>query len=288
MNLIEQCPIRRYRDGRGAADIDKVVAEARIELQLNDDPRRIAMLCLPQDLDALAVGFLHGEGILRSRQDLAGVQVDPDARRVTIEGDLDADALDAVYNRWTWGTGCGGGGTGRDFDAPRYDRVPAGPTLSPETLRQLAEDFHSRQTLWNQTGGVHACALAAEDGIVLSAEDVGRHNAFDKVLGRALLDAVKLDDKLVLATGRLGGDRFQGHRLRPAHAGVAVGGDGAGGRPGQAVRADPDRVHAGGAIERVHGVRAHPAVLKQIRNSKHEIRNKFEARNSKQHRTTQS
>ena len=203
MRLIEQCPIRRYRDGRADADVDEVIAEARIELQLNDDPRRIAMLCLPRDLDALAVGFLRGEGILRTRRDLAGVHVDADARRVAIEGDLDADALEAMYDRWTWGTGCGGGGTGRDFDAPRYGPVPAGPTLSAETLLRLARDFHGRQTLWNQTGGVHACALAGEAGIVLSAEDVGRHNAFDKVLGRALLDGVELDDKLVLTTGRL-------------------------------------------------------------------------------------
>jgi len=126
MDLIEECPIRRYRDGRGAADVDKVVAEARVELQLNDDPRRIALLALPYDLDALAVGFLRGEGILRSREDLAGVRVAADGRGVTVEGDFDADALDAVGNRWTWSSGCGRGGTGRDLDAPPYRRAAAG------------------------------------------------------------------------------------------------------------------------------------------------------------------
>jgi len=60
-----------------------------------------------------------------------------------------------------------------------------------------------RAALWQQTGGVHACALAAADGIVLFAEDVGRHNAFDKVVGRAFLDGVDLAGKFVIMTGRL-------------------------------------------------------------------------------------
>jgi len=203
MDPIEQCPIHRYDSGRIAAEFDSVIAEARVELQVNDEPRRIAMLCLPRNLDALAVGFLRGEGICRSREDISDVVVDDDARRVVVTGDFDADALEAVYERWTWGSGCGGGGTSRDVDAPRYRRVGEGVPIAPEKLIELAGAFQKQQELWTRTGGVHACALAGADGIVLAAEDVGRHNAFDKVIGRALLDGVALDDKLALTTGRL-------------------------------------------------------------------------------------
>jgi len=161
------------------------------------------MLCLPRDLQALAVGFLMGEGALRDPGDLESVEVLADERKVVVRGDFDADALEGISLRWTWGTGCGGGGTSRDMDAPAFAQVPRGLTVTAGQLRKLAEDFHSRTTLWRQTGGVHACALAEPERILFLAEDVGRHNAFDKVVGLAALDGVGRSDKLAITTGRL-------------------------------------------------------------------------------------
>ncbi len=68
---------------------------------------------------------------------------------------------------------------------------------------RIAKDFQSRAKLWKQTGGVHACALAGGEGILLFTEDIGRHNAFDKVMGRALLEGIDVADKFVLMTGRV-------------------------------------------------------------------------------------
>ena len=203
MELIQECPVRRFEAGRASAGVDRIITEARIELDLPDAPYRMAMLCLPDSLEALAVGFLFGEGVLRRREDLASVAVDEDASRVVVHGDFDADALEALSRRWTWGSGCGGGGTGRDFDSPPYRQVPAGPVMSTPRFHALAEQFLAGQKLWRQTGGVHAAALADKDQIVISAEDVGRHNAFDKVMGKAFMDRVEVSDKLVLTTGRL-------------------------------------------------------------------------------------
>lgn len=203
MELIEEYPIRRIAADRSKAVADKVISEARVELDVNDGQVSLALLCLPQDLEALAVGFLLGEGALRRREDLTSVEVLPAEGRVCVRGDFDADAIEAIARRWTWGTGCGGGGTGRDLDAPAYGSVGQGPTVVPERLVELAREFRARATLWRQTGGVHACALADAEGIVAFAEDVGRHNAFDKIMGKALLEGIDIADKLVLATGRL-------------------------------------------------------------------------------------
>ncbi len=60
--------------------------------------------------------------------------------------------------------------------------------------------------LWKRTGGVHACALADGERPIIVAEDVGRHNAFDKVIGRAFLEGIDTADKLMLTTGRLSGE----------------------------------------------------------------------------------
>jgi len=206
MDVMQEIPIRRFEAGRAAAVADRVVNEARIEVDVNDGQYRLAMLCLPQELEALAVGFLTAEGILRRREDLAAVEVAASGEHVRVRGDFDADALAALARRWTWGTGCGGGGTGRDLNAAPYAPVGAGPVIAPHRLLELAKDFGDKATLWRRTGGVHACALAdpgATGGIVLFSEDVGRHNAFDKIMGRALLDGIAVGDKLVLTTGRL-------------------------------------------------------------------------------------
>ncbi|KKK50387.1 hypothetical protein LCGC14_3125530, partial [marine sediment metagenome] len=182
MALTEDQPIRRFGPDGVEAMPDPIIAEARIELDINDGRYRLAMLCLPSDLEALAVGFLFGEGALRERDDLSVVEAQPDAGRVIIRGDFDEDVLEGITRRWTWGTGCGGGGTARDLDSSAYVPADPGPVVSAEDLHRLAKDFHSRAELWKRTGGVHACALADIEGVAVFAEDVGRHNAFDKVM----------------------------------------------------------------------------------------------------------
>jgi len=201
--LIQDCPIRRFEDGQPQAMVDKVITEARIELDINDGKHTLAMLCLPHDLESLAVGFLIGEGALRERSALHDIRVNVDNNKVFLQGDLDEDALEAMANRWTWGTGCGSGGTGRDLDEPAFGRVGQGLTIGPSKLIELARAFTGKADMWKSTGGLHACALADTERILLFAEDVGRHNAFDKIMGRAFLDEIDVTDKMVLMTGRL-------------------------------------------------------------------------------------
>jgi len=203
MSVIEEHPIRRFREGEFASVSDAVADERRIELNVNDGELVLAMLCLPRDLEALAVGFLLGEGVLRRREDLDSVAADVDGGTVRIRGDFDAVALENIQRRWTWGTGCGGGGTGRDLDSSVYAPVTGRVTVAPGRLLELSSRFQSASKLWRKTGGVHSCALAGIEAIRLYAEDIGRHNAFDKIMGRALLEGVQTSDKLVLTTGRL-------------------------------------------------------------------------------------
>ena len=202
-DLIQDCPIRRFEDGKPKALVDKVITEARIELDLNDSAHSLAMLCLPHDLEALAVGFLIGEGALRQRSELREVRVNVERNKVFLHGDFDEDALEAMASRWTWGTEYGSGGTGRDLDDAAFGRVGEGLTIGPGKLIELAKEFTGKAEMWKSTGGLHACGLASGEEILLFAEDVGRHNAFDKIMGRAFLEGIDLADKLVLMTGRL-------------------------------------------------------------------------------------
>jgi len=203
MDPTAKIPIRRFEAGRAASQVDSVVTEARVRLDVNDGLLRLTMLCLGRDLDALAVGFLLGEGALRRLEDIHNIEVRTAESEVAVRGDFDADALQAIQQRWTLGTGCGFGGTARDLDSPAHAPVPAGSTISPGRLLELARQFHREGRLWKLTGGVHACALAGGKGVIMFAEDIGRHNAFDKVMGKAAMGRIDVTDKLVLTTGRL-------------------------------------------------------------------------------------
>ena len=196
-------PVRRFEGGRFVAVGDPVINETRVELNVNDGQARMAMLCLPRDLKELAVGFLMGEGLLADPEALTTVDVVPGDNRVLIRGEFDAEALQTLSRRWTWGSGCGGGGTSQDLERPAFRPVRGGPCVAAETLLRMLHQFQRDLALWRLTGGVHACALASADEVIVSAEDVGRHNAFDKIIGAAALRGISLADKFVMTTGRL-------------------------------------------------------------------------------------
>jgi FdhD protein len=201
---ISEVPIHRYdRHGRRSSVSDQVVRETRIELVLNDEPL-LAMLCLPQHVEELALGFLYCEGILTKTTDLPRVSYIASSGQVHCTGSFDEDLSEQIHRRWVIGTGCGGGGTARDMSVlGRYQPLPAKTTIRASDLSDLGRQFQQKGELFRQTGGVHACALATAGHLELFAEDVGRHNAFDKVIGMALRQGVRLDDKLALTTGRI-------------------------------------------------------------------------------------
>ncbi|MCP4589774.1 MAG: hypothetical protein GY842_03435 [bacterium] len=105
-------PVRRFEpSGKVVSLNDVVVREKRIELMVNDTPL-LAMLALPLDVEALVLGFLFSEGLWRSREHLPRIRYDADAGRAYCEGAFDEDAVESIHRRWTFGTGCGGGGDG--------------------------------------------------------------------------------------------------------------------------------------------------------------------------------
>jgi len=197
------CAIRKYAKGHFSALEDAVISEARVELVVNDNELRMAMLCLPRQLPELAVGFLRGEGAIRNRDELDSVSIDQSGRTIQVRGRFDPDAIDAIGRRWTWGTGCGGGGTSAQLNPQAYQPLALGLTIDAANVIALVREFQGTMDLWKSTGGVHACALANPAGLTIVAEDIGRHNAFDKVVGRAVLDELDTSDKLMLTTGRL-------------------------------------------------------------------------------------
>lgn len=202
MDVVRGYPIRRFENGHFVEAVDAIIVERRIELDVNDGALRVGLLCLPRDIEALAVGFLAGEGALRMSASLPEVEYLHEDGRVRVRGDFEAGAIARIAERWTRGTGCGSGGTSY-LAATESPPVRAGFSMHPEQLLDLAATFQKQSDLWKRTGGVHACALCDEEAIRFLAEDVGRHNAFDKAVGMALMARADPSGYLALTTGRI-------------------------------------------------------------------------------------
>ncbi|MBI5724865.1 MAG: formate dehydrogenase accessory sulfurtransferase FdhD [Planctomycetes bacterium] len=204
MDIIEQQAILRCEGGQLTAAPDEVIVEHRVLIDVNGGQTRLSVLCLPRQLDHLAVGILATQGILRDRGQLKSVTISPDESTVRVQGDFSPADLQCGC-RWAAGSACHADKIIPDARTllPQGGAQGPGITITSRALLELANGFLGSSTLWKRTGAVHACGLAGRGGVIFTAEDVGRHNAFDKMIGRAVLEGLDLSDKFVLTTGRL-------------------------------------------------------------------------------------
>jgi FdhD protein len=155
----------------------------------------------------MALGFLLSEGILKDRKSLLDVQVDEKNYTVSVTlADLPED-VDATFHKKTITSGCGRGIT--FTDASNLKDLPPNKSfirISVEEIQALLKKFSSISELFMQTGGVHSAALADQERIHLFAEDIGRHNAVDKIIGKAFLAGIPVADKILLSSGRISGE----------------------------------------------------------------------------------
>jgi FdhD protein len=163
----------------------------------------------------LAAGFLYGEGIVRGADDIHALSHSDDARLEedrrfnTVNVDLRGDTLpdlQSVERRTYTTSACGVCGKA-SLDALRLRGVPAieaGPVVEPDLLRALPARLRAGQGVFDATGGLHAAALFDVEGsLVAVREDVGRHNALDKLVGWALLQrCLPLARHIVMVSGR--------------------------------------------------------------------------------------
>jgi FdhD protein len=163
----------------------------------------------------LAAGFLYGEGIIRSGDEIRGIShcdepdLDEDKRYNIVHVDLRADALpdlQALERHFYTTSACGvcGKASLESLRLRGIPAIPAGPEVDAEVLRRLPERLRAGQGIFDATGGLHAAALFDPEGNLLAVrEDVGRHNALDKIVGWALLGGrLPLSRHIVMVSGR--------------------------------------------------------------------------------------
>lgn len=198
--------IIRFKDGHPQEITDHVASEIGFSLKVNGK-QVVTLLCTPAELDAMAIGFLLSEGILQDRDSLVDVNVDEENFIVTVTLKNLSEDIDTKFHKKTITSGCGRGIT--YTDAASLKNLPPNRSMmqvSPAEIRILLQEFRSISALFMKTGGVHSAALADREKIILFSEDIGRHNAVDKLIGKAFLAGQYIEDKILLSSGRISGE----------------------------------------------------------------------------------
>jgi len=177
-------------------------SERAVTIYLNDVEVATTQ-ATPHDLEELAVGFLVAEGLLGDREALISVDVDTKRGFVWVTSSEEVPE-DLVYRTRYLTSGCGKGVTFSSVGHARgLAHVTGTITVTADDLYSLVGEMARAAVLYRDTGGMHACGLALDGKLQLVREDVGRHNALDKLLGRAWLDRIDVGEAVLISTGRI-------------------------------------------------------------------------------------
>lgn len=205
------------REGTVTEEDDTVASDRAVCIFVNGEYYR-TLIATPTMVRELVVGHLLGEGIISSLDEVEGVEVEPLRVDVDLRGDVDLDLI-GMSRVDLITTACG------SLSAPvrgdRLDslRVSSGVSVDAERIWGMIRELNTRSRVYRETGGTHSAMLCAADGAVLSfAEDVGRHNAVDKVVGAGALGGVDFGGCVLVSSGRQSSEMV----LKVARSGIPV------------------------------------------------------------------
>ena len=203
--------VRRKADGGHECITDEVAIEEPLEIRIGQDPIAVTMRT-PGNDEELAAGFLLSEGIVRARADLREIVhcTLPASLGNVLNVTLSPGAKfnpAAAHRFGTISTSCGlCGKTSIEFIRQKFPPIDSFTRIQIEAAKLLAlpEALRNAQANFARTGGIHAAAIFNLDGkLIVLREDIGRHNAVDKAIGRAFLDGVlPLSHHILLVSGR--------------------------------------------------------------------------------------
>jgi FdhD protein len=204
--------VTQVGDGTGGRTEDRLAAEEPLEVRLDGEPLTVMMRTPGADRE-LVLGFLFGEGIIGGAEDVLEIRPVPNGEHPELENVLDvalragAPGRDSRWQRQFFAaSSCGLCGVS-SIEAVHRQAEPIEadePRLDPEVVFQLEGKLRAEQTVFALTGGLHAAGLFTAAGeLVAAREDVGRHNAVDKVIGYALeRGMVPLREHILMVSGR--------------------------------------------------------------------------------------
>ncbi len=189
-------------DQTGAAIETSVVTERPLTLFLNAR-EIVTMMTIGDHPDLLAVGYLLNQNMLKTDDEITAIEHAEDIDTIVVRTKRQTDYEDKLKKK-TQTSGCAQGTVFGDL-MEEFDRIELNPDARLKTswLYALTKKINTEPSLYLKAGAIHGCVLAQEDRILVYMEDVGRHNAVDKIAGYMFLNGIEPHDKLFYTTGRL-------------------------------------------------------------------------------------
>lgn len=201
--LTAEFPAIRYDRGTLESRSIFLAREVPYTLFVNDH-EILSISTLPTHLVELFVGFLVAEGVLISPREIEECAVDHGSKLVRMEVDVPEERLQRILQKGMLTSGCAGGMVfSTEVAAGPVMRDSVSLTVSTSAILDRMLELDTFKGTYSITRGVHAASLASTSETLTILEDLGRHNAVDKIVGHCFLNAVDTSDKLLLTTGRI-------------------------------------------------------------------------------------
>jgi FdhD protein len=192
--------IKIRQDGRETIE-DIVTPEVPFTLKVNTE-ELVTLLCSPSDLEDLARGFLFTSGLIKKGPDIKEILVNKQHWLAHIEI-VDTIGKELTFKR-LYTSGCGKGTLFYNaVDIMYRSKIISDFKIKSNVILALMADFQKKSESYLKTGGVHSAALANKDNILVFREDIGRHNAIDKVIGNALIKKLSFENLILMTSGRI-------------------------------------------------------------------------------------
>ncbi|RJG07462.1 sufurtransferase FdhD [Noviherbaspirillum cavernae] len=191
-------------DERGRLSIISIPAERPLTVYV-DKRELVTLMTLGGAPEALTLGYLRNQRLVRSVEDIHSIHVDWDVEAVAVRTHGGIANIEERTAKKVVTTGCGQGSVfGSLMDEIENIVLPSDARLRQSTVYKIVDTIRTQQSIYKQAGSVHGCALFSADGEMLYfVEDVGRHNAVDSIAGKMWLDDIAGEDKVFYTTGRL-------------------------------------------------------------------------------------
>lgn len=190
------------KNGLVSTEEDYIISEERVDFYLNGS-KLISVMSIAKDQEAHIVGFLMSEGVLDNVEDISSLRVSDDGLAVFVEAKINEANIKNLFKEKTLTTGCCVGVTGNIEDRIVKEFNKSTKQYSADELFARIDEFYDESELFKKSGCVHKAKLVLSSGESIEAEDVGRHNAIDKTIGKAKLGKVDMKDAYLIVSGRL-------------------------------------------------------------------------------------
>lgn len=202
MEVLKNISIFRYEDAQKFQKNDVVILESRVGFYLNGE-KIISTMCIPIDQDAHIVGFLLSEGVISGMGDVISLEVSSDGLNAHIKATINESNLSNLYKEKTLVSGCGGGISGNVGNEVEIPFNSSDLYVEASKILEHITQFYKESKLYIATGCVHKAMLLFEDGTKIISEDIGRHNAIDKVAGKSIMQGRDTTRAILMVSGRL-------------------------------------------------------------------------------------